>query len=211
MPMRILLAAATTFEVRTVVERFSVETVITGVGLVSTTYHLQKALSISQPDLVIQAGIGGCFDTDRPLGTLVAVKEEVIGDQGVEEQGRFRDLFELSFADPDLAPYTNARLVNPHLDKFNLMRWPEVSGLSVNEVSTRQDRIVHWNTTYRPTVESMEGAALHFVCGMEGVPFIQVRALSNYIGERDKHKWDITGAIKNLNDGVGSLIQKLTI
>jgi futalosine hydrolase len=31
----------------------------------------------------------------------------------------------------------------------------------------------------------MEGAALHFVCLQEDISFIQLRAISNFVGERD--------------------------
>jgi futalosine hydrolase len=35
----------------------------------------------------------------------------------------------------------------------------------------------------------MEGAALHYTCLMEKIPFMQLRSISNYIAERDKSKW----------------------
>jgi futalosine hydrolase len=215
LPMRILLAAATIFELRTVIDRMpsvrgvNVDRVITGVGLVSATYHLQKAVSLDPPDLLIQAGIAGCFDPTHPLGSVVVVGEEVIGDQGVEEKGLFKDLFDLSLVRPDSPPYTNGRLINPYADRFNFLGWPVCRGVSVNEISTRQDRITFWNDTYHPLVESMEGAALHFVCLQEKIPFLQVRSISNYIGERDKSKWDIAGAITHLNDGLLELFDVL--
>ena len=222
--MRILLAGATTFELRAVLEQFQaaegglrvtegplrVEPLITGVGMVSATYHLQKALSSNRFDLVIQAGIAGSFDTAYPLGSVVVVREEVIGDLGVEEQGRFRDLFDLSFVRADSPPYIDGRLTNPYLDQFNLLGWPDCRAISVNEISTRKDRIAFWSSTYRPLVESMEGAALHFVCLQEKTPFLQVRSLSNYIGERDKSKWDIAGAIAQLNNGLLELLNQMS-
>jgi futalosine hydrolase len=221
LPMRILLAGATAFELGTIIERvqaamrmpdgngLKIAPVITGVGLVAATYHLQKGLSAGPFDLVIQAGIAGSFDTAYPLGSVVAVREEVIGDLGVEEGGLFRDLFDLSFVHADSPPYTQGRLLNPYLDQFNLLGWPDVRAISVNEISTRQERIAFWNNTYRPLAESMEGAALHFVCLQEKIPFLQVRALSNYIGERDKSKWDIAGAVRHLGDGILGLLEAL--
>jgi futalosine hydrolase len=32
------------------------------------------------------------------------------------------------------------------------------------------------------------------------IPFIQIRAVSNYVGERDKSKWKTQEAIYNLNE-----------
>jgi len=53
---------------------------------------------------------------------------------------------------------------------------------------------------FDPVTESMEGAVLHYVCLMETVPFVQIRSISNYIGERNKKKWDMMDSIANLND-----------
>lgn len=206
--MRILLAAATPFEIDTLTEQLpaNVKTVITGVGLVPATYHVQKAIAADRPDLVIQAGIAGCFDLDRPLGEVVAVSEEVLADVGVEEQGRFRDLLDLGLQKPDTPPFRDGRLPNPHLDRFKNL--PPARSLSVSEITTRPDRIQFYKERYDPLVESMEGAALHYVCLQENVPFLQVRALSNYIGERDKTRWLIGPSLANLRKAITQLLNE---
>lgn len=55
----------------------------------------------------------------------------------------------------------------------------------------------------------MEGAALHYTCLLENIPFMQVRAISNYVGERDKSKWKMKEAIRNLNDSIIKIIEEL--
>ena len=55
----------------------------------------------------------------------------------------------------------------------------------------------------------MEGAALHYVCRSMKVPFLQMRVVSNYIGERDKTKWMLGGAIENLNNTLLQYVDKL--
>ena len=45
----------------------------------------------------------------------------------------------------------------------------------------------------------MEGAACMMVCNNLGFEFFQIRAISNYVEERSKEKWNISLAIKNLN------------
>jgi futalosine hydrolase len=209
--MRILLAAATAFEVKNLAERLptSVQPVITGVGLVSTAYHLQKAITAYIPDLVLQAGIAGCFDPAYPLGSVVAVSEEVIADLGVEEHGRFRDLADLGLQDRDQFPYTSGLLPNPHIDGLNVPGLPKARSISVSEITTRPDRIRWYGERYAPLVESMEGAALHYVCLQEKVPFLQVRALSNYIGERDKSRWQIGLSLDRLQEAVTIIIDTL--
>lgn len=194
--MRILLAAATPFELKE--PPAGVQTVITGVGLVAATYHLQKAITEKRPDLVIQAGIAGCFDPSYALGSVIAVSEEVIADLGVEENGSFKNLADLSLARDD------GRLPNPYAAKLTDL--PSGRSVSVNEITTRPNRIRWYKERYDPLVESMEGAALHYVCLQENIPFLQLRAISNYIGERDKSHWRIGLALDNLNTALKKLL-----
>jgi futalosine hydrolase len=44
----------------------------------------------------------------------------------------------------------------------------------------------------------MEGAALHYMGRDLNIPFIQIRAVSNYVGERNKAKWKIKESIEQL-------------
>lgn len=62
---------------------------------------------------------------------------------------------------------------------------------------------------FQPVIESMEGAALHYVCLMEKIPFLQIRSISNHIGERDKRKWNMKEAILRLNQEIIRLTENL--
>ena len=44
----------------------------------------------------------------------------------------------------------------------------------------------------------MEGAAFFYVCLCENIPFLQIRAISNYVEQRNEKNWNIPLAIKNL-------------
>lgn len=46
--------------------------------------------------------------------------------------------------------------------------------------------------------ETMEGAACALVCHRAGVPYVEVRAISNYTGDRARQAWDIKGALASL-------------
>jgi futalosine hydrolase len=183
---------------------------ISGVGMLSTCFSLTRLIHNEKPGLIIQAGIAGCFDSSIFLAEVVAVKEEVAGDVGVEEDGVFSDLFDMNFQKENEFPYTNKNLVNPWLTKYNLLQLEEVTGITVNEISTRKDRIEQLKIKYKPVVESMEGAALHYVGLHTHVPFIQLRAISNYIGERDKSKWKFNEAFENLSNIVTRQLDMLT-
>jgi futalosine hydrolase len=180
-----------------------------GVGLLASTVSIMKLVYDEKPDLIIQVGIAGCFDASMKLGNVVAVKEDMLGDTGVEEEGRWKDIFDLKLEKPGYPPFEKKRLPNHHLEKYNLLKLSEVAAVTINEISTRQDRIHQLIKKYNPVTESMEGAALHYVCREMNIPFIQMRAISNYIGERDKTKWKMKEAIDNLNQSVLKYIDKL--
>ncbi|MGZ5286464.1 MAG: futalosine hydrolase [Flavisolibacter sp.] len=212
--MHLLLCAATEFEISPIYKELQkqypgkLEVLVTGVGLTAATYSLTRMVCMQRPDMIIQAGVAGTFDPAMKLGDVVAVASETIGDLGVEENGGFRSIAKLALADQDQLPWSGGRLINDHeiLDTSGL---PQVHAVTVNEISTDQKRILYYHEELEATVESMEGAALHFVALQEQIPFLQLRALSNYVGERNKAEWLLGAAIINLNKKLEELVHKI--
>lgn len=186
----------------------NVDILITGVGLVNTTYTLSKYLSGNKPDLAIQSGIAGSFHPFYPPGTVAVVTEEVFGDLGVKEGNEFKDIFDLSLAQSSF-PFSEKLLVNPHKPLCNKAKLRSVRGVSVNEITTDAKRVQQLIEKYSVIVESMEGAAFHYVCLQENIPFVQLRGISNFVGERDKSKWLMKEAIENLNRETIALVHPL--
>jgi futalosine hydrolase len=208
--MYILLAAATENEIKTTSDWLSsvkgsvngheVEILITGVGSAATSYALTRQLLWRSPEMVIQAGIGGSFSEQYPPETVAFVSEEVFADLGVFQDGNFDDIFDLGLTAVNDHPFTNRMLVNTKLDSWVKYGLPFVRGATINCISTTDKQIAAIKNKYEPVIESMEGAALHYACLMEHIPFIQLRAVSNYVGERDKSKWKMIEAITVLNE-----------
>jgi futalosine hydrolase len=213
--MNILLAAATAKEIEPFFEYYrnqkilrDIDILVTGIGLTSTTYHLLKQLQLKRPIVVIQAGVAGAFHKKIPLGKVVAVKKDNIADQGVVEYKKLKSIFDLELAPHDQFPYSKRWLVNSGklLKDLSLEK---VNAISVNEVTTSGDKIRLYKKKFRPDIETMEGAALHYVCLMEKLPFLQLRGISNYVAERDKKKWEMKKAIRNLNRELIHTIESL--
>jgi len=215
--MNILIVAATAIEIKPFLQYLKkrkddadIDVLITGIGLTATTYSLTKHFTIKKPDLVIQAGVAGCFDSSVELGEVLMVKQDTIADQSVVELKKLKTLFDLNLVPHDQHPYTSGWLINP-LNRFlGLPGIKQVKGISVNQISTSAEMIKFYRKTFNPVIESMEGAALHYVCLMENIPFIQLRSISNYIGERNKKKWDMQDSIKNLNNELVKLVKKIS-
>ncbi|MES2374540.1 MAG: futalosine hydrolase [Bacteroidota bacterium] len=190
-------------------QRLKVQFHQSGVGMLASAVALTRMILEDKPDLVIQAGIAGCFDMSATLGKVITVSEEALADMGVEEDGKWKDIFDLKLEKSSYHPFERRKLPNPWLGKYNLLKLPEVSGITINEISTNKERISQLIKKYNPFIESMEGAALHYVCREANIPFIQIRALSNYIGERNKASWKIKEAIDNLNQSLIKYVEKL--
>ncbi len=215
--MKVVITSATNFETDRIIQNLhpaftkglQVTFHVSGVGILSTCYSLTSMIYEQKPNVIIQAGIAGSFDKTIALGSVVAVKEECVGDIGVEEKGLFNDVFDMKFEDANAFPYTGGKFINPHLSQLNLLQLGEVTGITINEISTRPKRIEKLKSKYNPVVESMEGAALHYVGLQMQVPFIQIRAISNYVGERDKAKWRFNEAFENLSNTILQYIGEL--
>ena len=52
-----------------------------------------------------------------------------------------------------------------------------------------------------PLVEAMEGFGVLRAAARAGVPAVEVRAISNAIGEADRRRWDLDGALDGARRG----------
>jgi len=221
--MRLLVAAATSFEVdgltdylqreftpqgagRFTRKQLEVVLCITGVGTLQSVYHLQETILAFEPHFCLQLGVAGAFGHERALGSLVIVREEIMGDLGVDDLGRYRDMFEIGLIAENQAPFSGKKLVNTFQDFPFRLNLPFVTGITVNTVSGSEALIRQRAEYYEADVESMEGAAFHYVCLRRQVPFLQVRAISNYVEPRDRSRWEMKAAIDKLNEwAIGNL------
>jgi len=186
----------------------AVDVLITGIGLTATTYSITRQIQIRRPGLAIQAGIGGCFDKKIALGSVLAIKQEAIGDQVVIENGKMKSLFELGLVPKYQFPLSKSWLVN-NSEVLKKTKLKKVTGITTNEITTSKQKIGLYRDAFDPVVESLEGAAFHYVCLQEKIPFLQIRSVSNYIGERNKKNWDMKNSITNLNKELILLLESV--
>ena len=99
---------------------------------------------------------------------------------------KWKDLFGLKLEKPNYHPYEKSALPNQYVKKFNLLNLKTVAGVTVNEITTRKDRIKQLVKKYEPVTESMEGAALHYTCRSTGTPFLQMRTIST--AQQSRHR-----------------------
>jgi futalosine hydrolase len=175
-----------------------IDIIITSPGMVACSYHLTRYLHSNECDLAINAGIAGSYSRELSLGEVVEVKQEIIGDLGVDNRGEFNTIFEEQLILPDQFPYKGGWLINPNQLKF-AERYPQKKGITLNMVSGSEERIRLFRDKFTADIETMEGAAFFYVCLSEDIPFLELRAISNYVEPRNKSSWEIPTAVDNLN------------
>jgi futalosine hydrolase len=226
--MKILIVAATEFEIRPLLNRMNrvkepsdiltsytylgheIDVLVPGIGMMVTSFHLGRQLQTARYDIAINAGIAGTYSSRVPIGDVVEVTCETMSELGAEEEEKMISIFELGLMDGDAFPFRKGLLVNndpvkvPALDKLMKVRGNTVSMIRGSKEAIRQIR-----KFTEADIESMEGAAFFYSCLVCGIPFIQVRAISNFVEERDKSNWKVPMALKNLNLALQAIIEEL--
>ena len=204
--MNLLVVAATGSEIKPFTENNkSADVLITGVGIPATVFHLTKHLAQKEYDLVIQAGIAGSFTNKLLAGKVAMIETDSFGDIGIEEKGNFKTLFETGLAHENDFPFSYGGLLNEH-EYFKHPSLPVAKGITVNKITDDEIQIKRMQEKFGADIESMEGAAFHYVCLQQKIKFLQLRSISNIAGERDKTKWKMNEAIINLNIELKKLV-----
>ena len=218
--MNILIVSATQFEVQPLLgflgialpstgmnnanidfEGKEIQVLITGVGMVNTAVIMGRHLT-GNYDLVINAGVCGAFDRSLELGQIVLISEDVLSEMGAEDGDKFLSYDQLNLPGEHV-------FSGQHNNYLMVDLLKKVKGITVNTVHGNEDAIEKVKKLYGPDVESMEGAAFFAACKDVTKNYIQIRTISNYVEKRDKGKWQMPLAIKNLNDFLITFIQNV--
>ena len=174
-----------------------------GVGAASAAVTTATALGKHEFTAVICAGIGGGIDV--PAGGLALGTACVAADLGADSPDGFLSLDDLGLGSSTVA-------CDPDLGTMLADALPDaVRGLilTVSTVTGTAAR-AHWLRTRHPdaVAEAMEGFGVATAAARAGVPFAEVRAVSNPVGPRDREAWKIPDALTAL-ERVGAALATL--
>lgn len=217
--MKILIVAATKFEIEPLIKQMEIsrhlndklvvcryknlkiDFLITGIGMVATAYHSGKIINDSY-DLALNIGICGSFNSNLEIGSVVNIVQDHFSELGAEEDEKTLSITEMGLEG-------KIELFNETIIKNKvLVEIPKVCGITVNTVHGNEKSIEKVFNKFHPNTESMEGAAFMFVCENEGIPYAQLRAVSNLVEKRNKANWNIPLAIENVNRKVLEIINE---
>ena len=213
--MHLLIVAATEGELASLTigrpeGRYQIDRLITGVGMVATAAQVSRALAQTRYDLALNIGVCGAFDRALSLGTVVHVTSDRLSELGVEDGSVLVSADVIGLVPGDHAPFTGGRLVNTAPPaSAALAALPRVSGITVNTVHGNDTSIAAVVDRYHPQVESMEGAAFMYACLVAGVPFAQIRAVSNHVERRNRTAWKLFEAIDTLGRTATTILSEL--
>ncbi|MER6025156.1 futalosine hydrolase [Streptomyces sp. NPDC001851] len=166
----------------------------------STAAALTAAALAGAPyGLVVSAGIGGGFAPGAPVGSLVVADAITVADLGAETADGFLPVTELGFGTVTHRPPPSAvRAVS------------EATGartgtvLTVSTVTGTAARAAALRARHPDALaEGMEGFGVAEAAAAHGVPVLELRAVSNPVGPRDRAAWRIGDALTALTEAFG--------
>ena len=190
-----------------------------GVGKANAAATAALLLDSLQPEAVICFGCAGAYlESGLKIGDLVLASEEIYGDEGAAAPDGFLDMQALGFplaerggehwfnrfpVDPELLAQGQRLIVGALGARQRVARGPLVT------VSTCSGTASAGNQLARRTEglgESMEGAAVAQLCACLGVPFFEVRGISNLVEDRNLSRWDLPTAATVAQQAVRALL-----
>ncbi|WP_445394938.1 futalosine hydrolase [Streptomyces sp. LE64] len=160
------------------------------------------ALDGAPYDLVVSTGIGGGFAPDAPVGSLVVADAITAADLGAEagDGAGFLPVTELGFGTVTHTP--PAPLVRAVAGALGC---PTGGVLTVSTVTGTAARAADLRTRHPGALaEAMEGFGVAEAAAAHGRPVLEIRAVSNPVGPRDRSAWRIADALDALTDAFGT-------
>lgn len=174
-------------------EKIVVEPV--GVGPAAAAAGTARLLASRPYRAVISAGIAGGFPGRTDVGGLVIATRSIAADLGAESPGGFLPVEELGFgssvltADPILVKALRDAL--PEAIPGDVLTLATVTG-----TASTADRLAA--RFPQAVAEAMEGYGVAVAAEGAGVPFAELRAISNPVGPRDRAAWRLADAFAAL-------------
>lgn len=178
-----------------------------GVGKVNAAMAAQLLITLYRPDLVLNAGVAGCFE-EVPIGTLVLAEGFVQHDvdtTGVGDPvGLVSTVKQITFPTSDFAAAKAA------MDKVGL---PYRTGLvATGDWFAVPCQRTQWIAdTFHPLLCEMEGCAVAQVCMRNGVKCMAIKSVSDCLVVKHDYYFNFPTAMKDLNRVVMSFIDHLEV
>jgi len=177
-----------------------------GMGKVNAAHAATLMIEKFNPRALIVFGVGGAYPSSGAMiGDIALASEEIAGDEGILTLAGFRDT---EYIGIPLVQSDRTQLYNRFPASATNFKhaWQVLSRAKTNvrihagtfiTLSTCTGtslRAKELERRYHGLCENMEGAAAAQVAELHGVPWLEMRGISNIVEDRDLKKWDIPAA-----------------
>lgn len=178
-----------------------------GVGKVNAAMATQLMISLYSPDLILNAGVAGCFE-HAEIGDLVLAEAFMQHDFDTSNIGD-EECF-VSTVNCLTFPTSDFDRAKAAMDKVGL---PYRTGLVATGdwFGVDCDRSRHIAEKFHPLLCEMEGCAIAQVCMRNGVPFMSLKSVSDCLFEHHDFYFNFPTAMKDLNRVVMQFIDQLEV
>ncbi|GHJ27461.1 hypothetical protein TPA0910_18940 [Streptomyces hygroscopicus subsp. sporocinereus] len=142
-----------------------------------------------------------------PLGSIVVADAIVAADLGAETPDGFTAVTDLGFGTVEHLP--PAPLVAAVAEATNAVRGTVLTVSTVTGSAERAAELLRRHP--RAAAEAMEGFGVAEAAAAQSVPVLEVRAVSNTVGPRDRAAWRIGEALEALTGAFGTLAPLLPL
>ncbi|MFD4247868.1 futalosine hydrolase [Streptomyces sp. NPDC058525] len=177
------------------------DVLVGGVGPAAAAAGTATALAVGSYELVVSAGIGGGFQPAAPPGSLVVADAIVAADLGAETPDGFLDVRALGFGHSVHLP--PAELAARAAEATGALLAPVLTVSTVTGTAARTAELAARHPM--AGAEAMEGFGVAEAAAAHGLPVLEIRAVSNAVGPRDRAAWRIGDALAALADGFRAL------
>lgn len=190
-----------------------------GMGKVNAAHAATLLLTQFKPEALVVFGIGGAYPSSGAgIGDIALAKEEIAGDEGVLTLDGFKDTEYIGIPSVKTAGstiYTTYTASGPLLKQSQRTLTSRMrSGkahfgpfVTLSTCTGTTARAKELEERYHGLCENMEGAAAAQVAELHGVPWLEVRGISNIVEDRDLKKWDIPRAAQAAQEAVRHIIE----
>lgn len=178
-----------------------------GVGPASAAAATATVLALGGDfDIALNVGIAGAFrGLGSEVGGVVIASSIVFADLGAWAPDGFMDLTEMGWGTILAAP--PAQWVGHAASAISAAGLPGVVGeiLTLSTMTGTDARAEELAVRHGAPAEAMEGAGMSQAAVTFGVPVMEVRTISNLVGERDRESWEM-GPAMDVLAGVGAAL-----
>jgi futalosine hydrolase len=171
-----------------------------GVGPAAAAAGTARLLATGHYRAVVSAGIAGGFRGRAPVGAIVLAARSIAADLGAESPAGFLPIEELGFgssvlaADPDLLDRLTEAL--PQAIVGDVLTLATVTGTAATATALAERHPA-------AVAEAMEGFGVAVAAA--GLPFAELRTISNPVGPRDRAAWRLKDALDALSTASAAL------